>query len=302
MTTEAPSCPRCGSPMVVRTAGRGQHEGQKFWGCTTYPACRGVIDVGPPADELVAAGGEVVMSPAGASAQAEFERQRQRNRERIRRQWPFAIGITLVLMLMFYLLVQAYTDARWGAVAAGAIALVMLYGFVQSPKVDAWGTGAEGERATARDLAGLGDAGFVILHDRRVPGYGGNIDHVAIGPTGVWAIETKSLRGKVEIDGDDLKVGGYRRDKIVDQVYREAVAVQVALGASVTKLGLTVTPVICLHRGELPFFNKTVRGVRLASGRQLARLLRTGEARLTAEQVQTLAREADRLLTPAVRR
>ena len=99
------------------------------------------------------------------------------------------------LMLMFYLLVQAYTDARWGAVAAGVIALVMLYGFVQSPKVDAWRTGAEGERATARDLDGLGAAGFVVLHDRRVPGYGGNIDHVAIGPTGVWAIEMCRRRG-----------------------------------------------------------------------------------------------------------
>lgn len=54
--------------------------------------------------------------------------------------------------------------------------------------------------------------------------------------------------------------------KMVDQVYREATAVHVALGESLTRLGLTVTPVICLHRDELPSFNKTVRGVRWHPG------------------------------------
>jgi restriction system protein len=37
-----PACPRCGSTMVKRTAKKGQHAGDVFWGCSTYPACRGV--------------------------------------------------------------------------------------------------------------------------------------------------------------------------------------------------------------------------------------------------------------------
>jgi len=36
-----PQCPRCGSPMVLRTATRGANAGEKFWGCSTYPGCRG---------------------------------------------------------------------------------------------------------------------------------------------------------------------------------------------------------------------------------------------------------------------
>lgn len=142
----------------------------------------------------------------------------------------------------------------------------------------------------------------MVLHDRKVPGFGGNLDHVAIGPTGAWPIETKNVAGKVEIDGDTLKIRGYRQDRMVDQVYREAAAVEVALGRALMALGVSVTPVICVHRAELPFLNKTVRGVRLASGRQLVRLLRSGDAVLSAEQVQELAREADRLLLPAARR
>ncbi|UCV06849.1 restriction endonuclease [Dechloromonas denitrificans] len=35
------ACPQCGSGMVVRTAKRGASAGEKFWGCSRYPACRG---------------------------------------------------------------------------------------------------------------------------------------------------------------------------------------------------------------------------------------------------------------------
>jgi hypothetical protein len=205
-------------------------------------------------------------------------------------------------MLAVYLLVQAWLTPAWGAIGAAFVGIGLLTTYAESPRAAAWLTGAEGERKTAGYLDGLIEAGFVVLHDQRVPGYGGNLDHVAIGPTGVWAIETKNLKGKVEISGDSLRIGGYRQDKIVDQVYREAAAVQVALGRELASLGVVVTPVICIHRAELPFFNKTVRGVRLASGRQLARLLRDGDARISAEQVLDLAVDAERLLRPAASR
>jgi len=36
-----PLCPRCESPMVLRTARRGANAGEQFWGCSTYPKCQG---------------------------------------------------------------------------------------------------------------------------------------------------------------------------------------------------------------------------------------------------------------------
>lgn len=39
--TETPSCPRCGSAMMLRTARKGANAGSQFWGCATYPDCRG---------------------------------------------------------------------------------------------------------------------------------------------------------------------------------------------------------------------------------------------------------------------
>lgn len=39
---EAPACPKCSSPMVERTAKSGSNAGKKFWGCSRFPACRGI--------------------------------------------------------------------------------------------------------------------------------------------------------------------------------------------------------------------------------------------------------------------
>lgn len=36
-------CPKCGAEMVLRVASRGNNQGQRFWGCSSYPTCRGVL-------------------------------------------------------------------------------------------------------------------------------------------------------------------------------------------------------------------------------------------------------------------
>jgi restriction system protein len=41
-----PTCPRCGSEMVLRRARTGPKAGKEFWGCSAFPKCRGVVEVG----------------------------------------------------------------------------------------------------------------------------------------------------------------------------------------------------------------------------------------------------------------
>lgn len=62
-----------------------------------------------------------------------------------------------------------------------------------------WRKGAEGERITAGVLETLPDDYWVI---NDVSTRAGNMDHVVIGPTGVYAIETKNWRGIVSADGN----------------------------------------------------------------------------------------------------
>lgn len=41
-----PSCPKCGVPMLLRTASKGEHAGRQFYGCPNYPKCRETRPVG----------------------------------------------------------------------------------------------------------------------------------------------------------------------------------------------------------------------------------------------------------------
>ena len=38
---DVPHCPSCNNLMVLRHARRGASAGQSFWGCSTYPTCKG---------------------------------------------------------------------------------------------------------------------------------------------------------------------------------------------------------------------------------------------------------------------
>lgn len=40
---QRPLCPKCGVPMVLRVASRGDRQGEQFYGCPNYPRCREVI-------------------------------------------------------------------------------------------------------------------------------------------------------------------------------------------------------------------------------------------------------------------
>ncbi|MBV6752272.1 restriction endonuclease [Pseudomonas chlororaphis] len=40
-----PACPKCQAPMVMRTAKQGLNSGNRFWGCSRYPQCRGIQSI-----------------------------------------------------------------------------------------------------------------------------------------------------------------------------------------------------------------------------------------------------------------
>lgn len=41
--TPPPACPICGLPMILRTARAGPVPGSRFWGCTSFPNCKGKL-------------------------------------------------------------------------------------------------------------------------------------------------------------------------------------------------------------------------------------------------------------------
>ena len=105
---------------------------------------------------------------------------------------PFIAGGLVVLVVDGRLLSWA-AGAVFGAFTGVWIAIR------ETPPhyVERWQEGAEGECKTARVLERLERKGWTVRHDvqRRY----GNYDHIAVGPSGVYMLETKKLDGVVEV-------------------------------------------------------------------------------------------------------
>ena len=101
--------------------------------------------------------------------------------------------------------------------------------------------GAAGEDATARALEAL-PPGWVTLHDRRWPGRRlANIDHVVVGPGGIFVVDTKNWSGNVSVVQDRLRQNGYGRDKAV----AGAADAALAIAEVVAPYARHVHPVLC---------------------------------------------------------
>jgi hypothetical protein len=109
--------------------------------------------------------------------------------------------------------------------------------------------GFRGERAVGQHLDKLRAKGYHIFHD--VPsGDNANIDHVIIGPTGVYAVETKThskpIKGKCEVtyDGTQVLINGFAPDRNpIVQALAEARSLRKLL-AELTAIEVDVQPVV----------------------------------------------------------
>src|SRR5665213_1156514 len=76
----------------------------------------------------------------------------------------------------------------------------------------AWRVGADGEEAAGARLASLESHGWRVLHAVNVGTRGSDIDHVAIGPGGVYTLNTKTHRGhRVTVYEHAMLVDGHKQ-------------------------------------------------------------------------------------------
>lgn len=67
-----------------------------------------------------------------------------------------------------------------------------------------WLKGAAGEYLMDQSLHRRLNKDAVILTDRAIPGTKSNIDHVVIAPSGVWIIDSKKWKGKIEYKAESF--------------------------------------------------------------------------------------------------
>ena len=156
--------------------------------------------------------------------------------------------------------------------------------------------GTEGERATAEALTALPHESWTFLHDLRWPGrVRANIDHVAIGPGGVYVIDSKNWSGRVEVrDGTELRQDGRRRESAVTGAAEAALAITPII-AGVT--GHAVVPVLCFHREER--LAGWARDVMVCSTANVVTMLGSRLTVLTPEQVRDASIALDASLSGA---
>jgi hypothetical protein len=144
-----------------------------------------------------------------------------------------------------------------------------------------WERGAEGEAATASALKALGPS-WSVFHDVRWPGRPrANIDHVVVGPTGVFVIDSKNWSGDVRVVGDVLHQGSRRREREV------AAAADAALAVTQLLQGLGATPVMCFVRPD-PIEGQA-RGVMICSTQNLVQTLATQPPVLGPESIRRVS-------------
>jgi hypothetical protein len=278
---------------------RRRADGSAFWGCPRYPECRGTRAIDDlPEPPPVGTRPLLNRDRAGASAERQFERRRAKHEERVRQARPEIVIRGVVIALIGIGLVvgapSTWSVLGW-AVLFFAFATTVGQLFVLPQHVTAWDTGGEGERLTAAALEPLRAEGFVVFHDRAIPMSVANVDHVIVGPSGVWVIETKHYKGRIRVDRGDLVVAGHRRPGVVEEVEREGHAVARVVAPHGVK------PIIVVHRGEFQLLGwPNLRGVPVVTPKEAVKRIRRGEVILTSDQIADIAAQIDRALPPAL--
>ncbi|MDP8902092.1 MAG: NERD domain-containing protein [Actinomycetota bacterium] len=159
-----------------------------------------------------------------------------------------------------------------------------------------WLRGARGERVLAEVTGPLIADGYYHLHDRGMPGSTANLDHLLVGPAGVFVIDAKSWTGRISVDGSVLRQNGRRRDDHLERSRRQASELAIVLEQALGAHRVPVRPVLCFvgdHGIDTPTI---VDRVYLLNSGELVAFVRRFERRLE----QTSVDEAMKALLQAL--
>lgn len=264
------SCSSCHAELAKGTKASWNQE-TKAVTCTTcleQQPDAGGVDAVP--DDASAVDAEVVLErgEAGGSAAREWRKRHERREQAIRSRYGRLGGVVLALS----------DDPHSTA---------------------AWAYGANGERALGKLLDPLRAEGMAVLHDRRIPGSKANIDHLVVAPWGVFVVDAKNYKGRVErrdkggfFSSDyRLYVGGRDKTALVAGMSRQAEAVRAALGAEFD--GVCVCKTICFVDADWSLFARPIEmdKVHVLWPRALGKLIQAKKGSLSQDEIERIERK-----------
>ncbi len=208
-----------------------------------------------------------------------------------------------VCLLMFFLIFSALSIQVLLTLSLGIfelagflISLVPLgafYYFLRKYRI--YGGGWEGEKRVIKLLSSkLGDD-YILLNDLYLRGGGGDIDHVVLGPNGIFVLETKNWNGTISCNGDFWQRSSKQKFKgsPSQQVKRNVAAIKNIIDSSQAfrALGSYVEGIVVFtnNHANLHINNPTVAIVKLS---QLPNQITSQRSsNYSREQLERLAKE-----------
>ena len=176
--------------------------------------------------------------------------------------WPlflgvFATGFAAALFLRFPLTAASMLVASL---------LWIIWSLIQGMRrVERFFKGARGEERVSGILKTLPD-GYHVFND--FVACGKHIDHVVVGPGGVFAVETKFWRGKVTVEEGCILLDGQLPDRApIAQTNREATLVRAALSAAGWRGD--VTPVLTFASDTFATHRANIKGTIVMNASEL---------------------------------
>ena len=176
--------------------------------------------------------------------------------------WPLFLGVFAAGFAVAFLFVHPPAAATLLVASLVWILWSLLKGL---RRVERFFKGARGEERVAGILQGLPD-GYHVFND--FVARGKHVDHVVVGPCGVFAVETKFWRGRVTVEEGEILLDGQLPDRSpVAQASREAALVRSALASAGWTGG--VTPVLAFASDTFAARRANLRGTVVMNASEL---------------------------------
>ncbi|MWA03819.1 NERD domain-containing protein [Actinomadura sp. LD22] len=218
------------------------------------------------------------------------------------RVWAWRIGVALVVLVV----ATAVFGGRLGITAA---VLVVIADVVRRSRRDssipAWQKSSAAERRTEKQLRSLQRNGYLVLHARAVPRddegvSDGRIDHLVIGPSGVYAIDSEKWDKRLPVrtlSHRKLFHGPFNKKDRLDEARWEADQASRIIGGQVG-FEVPVQPSVAIYGPSIPWKVMRVRDVDVYAGNRARSYLRRRPKILTDTDVQQIFQAAEKALPP----
>jgi hypothetical protein len=212
------------------------------------------------------------------------------------RVWRLRIVVAVMVMVAFSILVS------WQLGLTLAVVVVIADTIYRSRRGYA-GTGRTtgAQRRTRRQLAKLGRAGYRAMHASAIPESEDQIDHLVVGPAGVFAIDSEAWDKHLVVrtrNGRQLWHGPFSKKDRLEHAQWEAQRAADLLSGEVGK-PVAVRPAMAVYGPRIPWDVATIREVDVFSGPRLRKYLRRrarqGEVRpLTDDEIEGIYQAANK--------